>query len=37
MKLEFKQLINIDENTLTIISTWMYNWWEKMMDIVLKK
>lgn len=37
MKLEFKQLINIDEDTLNIISTWMYNWWGKMMDIVLKK
>jgi len=27
MNLEFKQLINIDEDTLNIISNWMYNWW----------
>ena len=29
MNLEFKQLINIDEDTLNIISNWMYNWWGK--------
>ena len=34
MNLEFKQLINIDEDTLNIISK---IGGEKMMDIVLKK
>lgn len=29
MSLELKQLINIDEETLNKVSTWMYNWWGK--------
>lgn len=29
MNLELKQLIDIDDNTLNIITTWMYNWWGK--------
>lgn len=27
MNLELKQLTNIDDCTLNIITTWMYNWW----------
>lgn len=27
MNIEFKQLINIDENTLNIITKWNYEWW----------
>lgn len=27
MDIEFKQLIDVDEHTLDIITTWMYNWW----------
>ena len=27
MNLELKQLTNIDDDTLNIITTWMYNWW----------
>lgn len=27
MNLELKQLTNIDDYTLNIITTWMYNWW----------
>lgn len=27
MELEIRQLIDIDEEILNIISTWMYNWW----------
>lgn len=29
MKIECKQLINVDESILNILSTWMYNWWGK--------
>ncbi len=29
MKIECKQLNNVDENILNILSTWMYNWWGK--------
>lgn len=29
MNLELKQLIDTDDNTLNIITTWMYNWWGK--------
>lgn len=29
MKIECKQLIDIDEDVLNILSTWMYNWWGK--------
>lgn len=29
MNLELKKLIDIDDNTLNIIATWMYNWWGK--------
>ena len=29
MKIECKQLIDIDEYILNILSTWMYNWWGK--------
>lgn len=29
MSLELKQLIDIDEETLNKVSTWMYNWWGK--------
>ncbi len=29
MKLEIKQLININGDILNIISIWMYNWWGK--------
>ena len=29
MNLELRQLIDIDDNTLNIITTWMYNWWGK--------
>lgn len=27
--IELKQLIDIDEETLNKVSTWMYNWWGK--------
>lgn len=27
--LEFKKLIDVDEETLNKVSTWMYNWWGK--------
>lgn len=29
MSIELKQLIDIDEETLNKVSTWMYNWWGK--------
>ncbi len=29
MRLEVKQLIDIDEDTLITITNWMYNWWGK--------
>ena len=29
MNLEFKQLIDIDDKTLDIITTWMFDWWGK--------
>lgn len=29
MNLELKKLIDIDDNTLNTITTWMYNWWGK--------
>lgn len=29
MSIELKQLIDIDEETLNNVSTWMYNWWGK--------
>lgn len=29
MKIECKQLIDVDEDILNILSTWMYNWWGK--------
>ena len=27
MNLELKQLINVDNDILNTITTWMYNWW----------
>lgn len=29
MSIELKQLIDIDDETLNKVSTWMYNWWGK--------
>ncbi len=29
MDLQFKQLIDINEETLNTVTTWMYNWWGK--------
>lgn len=29
MRLDIKQLINIDEKTLDYITKWMYDWWGK--------
>ena len=29
MSLELKQLVNVDEDILNTITTWMYNWWGK--------
>lgn len=37
MNLEIKQLVNIDENTLDIITTWMYNWWGKIYNYSFEK
>ena len=29
MSLELKQLVNVNEDILNTITTWMYNWWGK--------
>ena len=37
MNLEFKQLIDIDDNTLDIITVWMLDWWGKDQDYSYEK
>lgn len=37
MELKFKQLINIDEEILNIITNWMYNWWGKTQNYSFEK
>lgn len=37
MNIEFKQLINIDENTLNIITKWNYEWWGESLNCNYEK